>query len=207
MDKEVVILTMSSKNKKYCVAGIDKSSGKWIRLISNDASSHGALSRNEVRYSNGMQCKPLDIAKVSIIEERPSDYQPENTLIDTQKRWRKIDELTVDDLLKIYPPERHAYLLGNQYAYITEARIGAVGHSLIMVKVNNLTIYRPYGFKIKAMFTYNGCEYEDISVTDPEYFENVEFKYKTALLVMSLPEFPFPENRYYKFIAKIFPLS
>lgn len=206
MDKEVVILTMSSKNKKYCVAGIDISSGKWVRLISNDASSHGALSRNEVRYNNGMQCKPLDIAKISFIEERPLDYQPENTLIDTQKRWRKIDEITVDDLLKIHPPERHSYLLGNQYAYITEARIGFVGHSLIMVKVYNLAIYRAYGFKIKAMFTYNGCEYKDISVTDPDYFEIDKLEYKTALLVMSLPESPFPENRYYKFVAKVFPL-
>jgi len=105
MKKEVVILTMSSKNKKYCIAGIDTCSGEWVRLVSNDEESHGALSKKDVEYKDRTYCQPLDVVKISIIEEAPLKYQPENVLINTEKWWEKIGEFTIDDLLELHPPK------------------------------------------------------------------------------------------------------
>ena len=44
MKKEVAILTKSSKYKGYCVAGIDVNTGEWVRFVSDNEQTHGALS-------------------------------------------------------------------------------------------------------------------------------------------------------------------
>ena len=40
----MVVLTKSSKYGKNCVAGINLGTGEWVRLVTNDESSHGAVS-------------------------------------------------------------------------------------------------------------------------------------------------------------------
>ena len=161
MKIEVVILTISSKNKNFCVAGIDTSNAEWVRLVSDDEESHGAISKDDMRYEDGTYCQPLDVVKIPVIKKAPLKFQPENVLVDTEKFWKKTYEFTVDDLLELHPPESHTYLLGNQCAYITEIIIGTVGHSLILVKVKNITISHPAKSKTKATFTYKGNQYED----------------------------------------------
>jgi hypothetical protein len=79
---EVVILTKSIKNGGYCVAGIDINTSKWVRLVSSDRDSHGALFEQDIQYRNGMNCEPLDVARVPILRKMPTAYQPENVLID-----------------------------------------------------------------------------------------------------------------------------
>ncbi|MBS5388923.1 MAG: hypothetical protein KHY31_16335 [Clostridiales bacterium] len=207
MEREVAILTMSSKNGGYCVAGIDVENGKWIRLVSNDNKTHGALSNEDIKYQNGQYCKPLDLVQIPIIRNAPLEHQPENVLIDSSKYWRKVRTLTLDDVLKMHPVEYHFFLLGNQYAYITEAGIGNVDHSLIIVEVSDLTVEHPTERSTKATFTYRGVIYKDISVTDRDFYSVPNLWYtKKAVLVMSLPDAPYNGNWYYKFIAKIFPI-
>lgn len=41
---KMVVLTKSSKYGKNCVAGINLVNGNWVRLVTNDESSHGAVS-------------------------------------------------------------------------------------------------------------------------------------------------------------------
>lgn len=206
MERKVAILTMSSKNGGYCVAGIDVNNGKWIRLVSDDAKTHGALSNDDVVYENGEQCIPLDVVNVPIIGNAPLEYQPENILIDPTVYFSKVKSMTIDDVLKIHPAENHGYLLGNQYPYITEAKIGLVGHSLVLVEVHNLTLTHPSATSTKATFLYKGTIYENISVTDRDFYRAPNsWNSAKAVLVISLPDAPYNENKYYKFIAKIFP--
>ena len=194
MIREVVILTMSSKNHGYCVAGIDLQNGEWIRLVSDDADTHGALSKEDVRYSDGVCCKPLDVVRVAIDQYTPIEHQPENALIDSTKYL-------------IHPAEYHDVLLGNQYAYITEAGIYKVSESLILVKVSDLTINHPSEWSTKASFTYRGMQYSNMAVTDPEYYtEPNNHHVNKAILVISLPDSPQNDKYYNKFVAKIFPL-
>lgn len=205
MKLEVVILTKSSKNGGYCVAGVNLKNGNWIRLVSDDACTHRALSCDAIKYPNGSICKPLDVVEIPIIKSMPLKYQPENFLIDTQKNWKKINTLSLEDILKIHPPEYHNVLLGNRYNRITEEEIKNVGRSLILVKVTDLTIEHPREKSTKATFTYNNTQYSNMSVTDPNYYDiSNHWHTDNAILVMSLPESPYLDSCYYKFIAKIF---
>lgn len=210
MNYTVAILTKSSKNGGYCVAGIDIKNGNWVRLVSNDEDTHGALSEDDILYQDGSTCTPLDIVEIPIIELSPSKYQPENVLIDTEYYWNKLDIISLKNLLEIHPPEHHNVLLGNPYPYITEAKIENVGHSLILVKVTDLIITQKEvdkKVKAKATFMYDNTQYENISITDPDYYSAPNhYTIATAILVMSLPGHPY-NKKYYKFIAKIFPIS
>lgn len=202
---EVAVLTKSSKNGGYCVAGIETRSGRWIRLVSSDAESHGALTAQNMQCLDGSVCQVLDVVQVPILRPAPIAYQPENMLIDEEKCWKKVDCLSVDDLLALHPAENHPTLLGNIYPYITEERIGTVGRSLILVEVHNLVIIHPNETSTKASFMYKFTQYDNISVTDWDY-RHTDASIDTAVLVMSLPDVPYNERRYYKFIAKVFPL-
>ncbi len=204
MERNVAILTMSSKNHGYCVAGVDVDNGEWIRLVSDDDQSHGALSTTNIKYQDGTLCAPLDVVKVPVIGARPLEYQPENVLINDNKCWIKTGSINIDRLLKIHPTEKHDCLLGNQWAYVTDGAIGSVGHSLVLVEVNDLSIEHPMEKSTKASFIYCGIKYSSISVTDPDYYTCNPLCIKKAILVISLPESPYKSKYYYKFIAKIF---
>ncbi|STO01062.1 Uncharacterised protein [[Eubacterium] infirmum] len=207
MERNVLILTMSSKYHGYCVAGIDIDNGKWVRLVSNDKKSHGALSRRDIIYENKTKCKPLDVVKVPIIKDMPLKYQPENVLINCGTFWKKIETIDINELIEYHEPEKHDFIFGGTCPYIKEWELQYVEHSLVLVEVDNLNIYHPSYRKTKAKFTYNGNKYYNISVTDPEYYDSKTYKFKKAILVVSLPNIPFPhDNNYYKFIAKIFPM-
>ena len=67
MEREVAILTRSSKFRGYCVAGIDLNTGEWVRFVSNDTQTHGALSRSDITYEDGSICNPLDIVLVDVV--------------------------------------------------------------------------------------------------------------------------------------------
>ena len=201
---DVAILTKSIKNRGYCVAGIDINTGQWIRLVSNDTNSCGALFPPGLEYKDGTYCEPFDIARIPILGKHPNVYQPENVLIDEEIYWKKLGVISVPDLIRLHPPEEHNNLLGNVYPYITAERIGDVGISLILVEVSNLIITHPTDRSTKAEFCYGCTRYVNMSVTDPEFYHiPSNTRISQALLVMSLPDSPYNERKYYKFIAKI----
>lgn len=202
---EIVVLTKSAKNGGYCVAGVEPATNRWVRLVSNDKASHGALFERDIAYEDGSHCVPLDVVRVPFVGECPSEYQPENILVNPDIYWEKIGRITIEDLLEIHAPEKHDTLLGNIYPYITEERIGFVGHSLILVEVSNLVITHPVGHGTKASFQYRFTTYENIAVTDWDFRQVSDgAMFDQAVLVMSLPDTPYKERKYYKFIAKIF---
>ena len=174
MQIQVVILTKSAKFGKFCVAGIDVNTGEWIRLTSNDGTCHGAIDGRYLRYLDGTICNVLDVVAVSNTMRNPQRVQPENYLVDESSKLNKIDEMTIDDVIAIHPCEKHIYIFGNQYCCVREQNINAVGRSLTLVEVRRLVLTRQANnvgaSKTKASFIYEGAEYNNISVTDPEFF-------------------------------------
>ena len=86
-----------------------------------------------------------------------------------------------------------------------------MGYSLTLVRVSSLTISQTINTynkpKTKASFFYNGKWYNNMSVTDPDFYSVPNgTRFDSAYLVISLPDTPFPEDCYYKFVAQIFPL-
>lgn len=201
------VLTKSSKFSGYCVAGIDCVSGKWIRLITENLQSHGAVGAEDLIYEDGGECQILDIVKVPIIRAANDELQPENVIIDTSKYMCLLGKATIEDVLKTHSAEIKNYILGNKYPYITDARVGKLGYSLTLVKVSKLLIKQvsnPGGNpKTKADFTYQFERYENISVTDYRFYSMADGTlYDEAYLVVSIGT-PY-NNKYYKFVSAIY---
>lgn len=210
MKREVAILTRSSKFKNYCVAGVDINTGEWVRFVSDNEQAHGALSAYDISYADGRICKPLDIVLVDVVGAAPLVLQPENYLIDSHEYWRKTGECTLSDVLAVHPAEVRSYIYGNTYPYVDGEEIDSIGYSLTLVRVSSLTISQTINFngqpKTKASFIYNGKWYSNMSVTDPEFYSVPNgTRFANAHLVISLPETPFPDDCYYKFVAQIYP--
>ena len=203
----LIIMTESSKFSGKCVAGIDVETGKWVRLVSDDEETHGAIANRDLYYQDGGKCEVLDIVDVPILEECGNDIQPENVLIDTSKFIEYVEMASLDDVLKIHPAEVRSDILGNKYSYISEQRVNTIGYSLALVEVQNLEIVQvenPNGRpKTKANFTYQGYSYTQMSVTDPRFYSVSSGKrYESAILVVSIGT-PYNE-KYYKFVSGIY---
>lgn len=207
MKIRMVVLTKSSKYGKNCVAGIELDSGEWIRLVTEDEESHGAVSDDDLICKDGSIVDIFDVIDAPIIERCDNSIQPENVLLDISKYITIVGRLTLDEVLEIHPLENKRYILGNEYAYITEARVGSVGYSLTMVNVCDLVISQetnPSGKqKTKARFNYNGIKYENMSVTDYEFYDVPNrTRYKEAIIIVSIGT-PY-NDKYYKFVSAIF---
>ena len=61
MEKTIIILTKSKKHSGYCVAGIDYKTGEWIRLVSSDIETEGAVPMKDLLFSNGEILEIYDI--------------------------------------------------------------------------------------------------------------------------------------------------
>ena len=120
----VVVLTKSSKFSGYCVAGINYYSGEWVRLVTEDLVSHGAVRAEDLIYKDGKECEILDVIKVPIIGSVNDVLQPENIKMDTSKYIQLIGKATMGDVLKIHPTEIRNYILGNKYPYIKDEKVG-----------------------------------------------------------------------------------
>ncbi len=203
----IVIMTESSKFSGKCVAGIDVENGKWVRLVSDNEETHGAIANRDLYYQDGGKCEVLDVVDVPIIKEYGNSIQPENVLIDTSKYIKYVNMASIKDVLKIHPAEIRNDILGNKYSYISEQRVSSVGYSLTLIEVQDLEIVQvenPNGRpKTKANFKYQDCLYTQMSVTDPRFYaiENGTV-YNSAVLVISIGT-PY-NNKYYKFVSGIY---
>lgn len=78
----MVVLTKSSKYGNNCVAGIDLSNGDWVRLVTEDEASHGAVSDNDLICEDGRSVEVLDVIDAPILGLCNDCVQPENVLLD-----------------------------------------------------------------------------------------------------------------------------
>jgi len=209
MKKEVVILAKSTKRGGYCVGGIDVNNGKWVRLTSSEQWSHGALTDKHMTCEDGSVCNVLDCVRVDVERETPILHQPENVLIDEKKIFKKLGTWSLQDVLRIHPAEPLTTVYGNTAPFLEEEDMKKVDRSLILIQTPWLRIFQrstdPEKPRTKANFCYKGDWYNAVSVTDPEFYQVADqTTLEPAYLVVSLPDVPFENGRYYKFIAKIF---
>ena len=131
---KMAVLTKSSKYGNNCVAGIDLSNGDWVRLVTEDEASHGAVSDNDLICEDGRSVEVLDVIDAPILGRCNDCVQPENVLLDLDTYIEIKGRMTLDEVLRIHPLERKRNILGNDYGYITEARVSTVGYSLVLCR-------------------------------------------------------------------------
>lgn len=228
MEKQVIILAKSSKHHGHCVGGVEVGTGNWIRLVSEDEETDGALTDQDMISADGSPCGVLDKVTVTCLRENPTDNQPENYLIDRSVPFVKNGVATLEEVLQvphiranewlhnIYANQWPAVEVSEWEAYLNK---GYRKYSIVFVEVDNLTLHHVENEKgkkkTKANFEFKNKSgevrnYKNISITDPDYYETPDgYTIPKAYLIISFPNRPIVDEdsgrtRYYKFIAKIF---
>ncbi|OEH86864.1 hypothetical protein BHU72_00955 [Desulfuribacillus stibiiarsenatis] len=169
MKKEIIILTKSIKRNEYCVAGIEVSTGEWIRIVSNDRSSEYAILKKHMNYADGTEADIFDVVEVDFIKPVGTDIQPENWLLNDAIKWVKRRKSNVSEILQLHPFDTPSYIFYNTSNAITKREIDLNNHrSLLLVKVSNASVFiKTYERKRYSIcFSYNGNSYKFISITD-----------------------------------------
>ncbi len=214
MEKEVIILTKSDKHGGYCVAGIDKENGKFVRLVSEDCASHFALHDNDLIYEDEQSyVEVMDIVFVKLKSKQKCIEQPENYIIDDGYYMKKIGVSNRREITQ-YLMRRDYIFYNNSNAIEREKLEKEIQkYSLIMFKVDELKLWKDrYKDRITANFSHNGSEYKFIKITDSslteKYYQRViessprPLKLYNPILIMSLtPEYK--DGKHYKLVANI----
>ncbi len=204
MKKQICILTKSLKDRDYCVAGIDITTGKWIRLVTSK--DGGAFPKEML---DDKHFKELNVLEVEVKDHVPYHVQTENWLFDENAEIKEIGSLSKQQVFNLRPIEKPDMIFDSQKNELEHSDIKKLNHSLEMVNVKDLQLDTSmkgdgrHHYKVK--FQYNGHEY-NLALTDPKY-RNEDFdqiRIPSATIIVSIPAVPYGENDlYYKFVAKI----
>lgn len=209
MNKRIIILTKSSKFGKLCVAGIDYATGEWVRLVSTDDITHGAVSPSVLRYENGCSADLLDVIDVEVMGNENNPIQPENYIMDSRYRIKYIRSVTIYDVINLCEGQNNRFILGNTSYYVDEENAASIGKSLCLAIVDDLCFEQGVNDsgqpKIKLSFSYKGYRYTNMSVTDPHFYSVLNGKkYGQAAIVVSIGT-AF-RGHCYKFVSAIYVL-
>lgn len=166
MTKDIVIMAKSTKHyPNYCIAGIDIENGEWIRPVSDDVESEGAVLKEDAIYKNGMEVEILDVVRIKFVKHIPNDAQKENYLYDSEQPWEKIGEMSLQEVIDKYQMDNHAFVFVNTNNALYDKEL--TGDSLLFLQVQNpyiLVNTFPERKNITVNFTYNNNTYRYISI-------------------------------------------
>lgn len=217
MGKEIILLAESKKYNNLCIAGIDRSTGDWIRIVSHDSGVSHAVKVEDAIYEDGSVPELLDIVEIECNGCQFNYYQLENYVYDPGYYWSKIGRATIKDVLKIHPLEHKDFIFHN-----TDKRV----HKDYLLELNDkekysLMLIRPTRIKVHVRqwpnrkdvtmsFDYRGNRYSYLSITDIDHeqrylaWEPNDYSLRDGtLLVISLGECYKRDNCHYKLIATI----
>ncbi len=213
MEREIIVLTKSSKHNNYCIAGVDTTTGEWIRPISTNVALEGAVLSNDIIYKNGSSVQVLDKVKVSFISHSPTLAQPENYIYDSSKYWIKTGSVTLDELIGIRGYDQPDIIFYNYDKDVSEKVIGGQP-SLLFVEVRNSRIFIKTfenSRRIQFNFSYNGVGYSFFKISDEAVqksfsdFPDGSYNHRDTLpVVFSLTDKYTVTNKYYKMAAQLF---
>lgn len=208
--KDILILAKSGKHGNFCIAGKEIRTGNWIRPISDNNETNGAITEEQARLTyNGATCDPwrcqtLRKVRINFSQYAPNDYQPENYQIDNTQ-WIQLYTEDVDLNNYLDAPSD---IWGSNYALTHQEAIDA-NSSLYLLRVNDIRFYiNPNGTRtrIRATFHYNGYQY-DFPVTGSGAPNPNECprNYSSGIFCISLGELY--NGLHYKLIAAIYSLE
>lgn len=210
MKKEIIILTKSDKRAGYCIAGIDKETGEWVRVISSNWMTEHAVPGSDLVCDDGKEVDIYDVVEIEFIKAVPTNVQPENYLYNEKAKWKKKGKSNLDEVLWIHCYDNADYVFGNTQnrlegneAYLTES-------SILMLKVDN-SRYNVKRFPERTLFqmnfSYKKEEYSFFKITQKDLKEKYSAKadgwYPTGTdtFVFSLTD-KYKDGRYYKVVAQ-----
>lgn len=211
MEKKIIILTKSKKKSRYCVAGIDYETGEWIRLVSSDSETEGAVPWEDLQYSNGETLEVYDIIMCRLLRKCGTIVQPENCLYDETVKWEKVGKSNLDEVIKIHGYDSVDYVFENEDRKLSADWIFSGNPSLCLLKVKDASVWVKTfeDKKISLNFTYDDIRYKYMSISQIDllnYYSNKtddSYPLGTVTVVFSLTDKYYRDGKYYKVVAQI----
>lgn len=217
IQKEIIILAKSSKHSEYCIAGIDTTTGEWIRPVSDNTSSEGAVPLEQITYEDGTELQILDKVFIQFIGPAPTKSQPENYLYDPDYYWVKRGQATIEEVIQKRGCDNVNEFFYNTGRDVTEEEINH-GPSLLLLNVeypiisvktfDNETSNKQ---RIDLIFRYRNTWYRYFRISDPvikgQYADKKDGDYRfgsSRIVVLSLTGKYEGSGKYYKMVAQIF---
>ncbi len=217
----ILCLANSYKHDHRCVAGIDLSTKRWVRLVGRKVAS--CLTVEQTCYQDGAEAALLDVFEAEIGESCASNSHPEDVFI-AEGKWRLVrrfgeprDKLFLKGFVSKSPVLLQGY---GDRIYARKFADAQAAHSLELIHPEDLWwwIREDSGKRRnRALFRMGhvGRARYDLAVTDPQWLSLLRllpagiyphsffFKDKSPVpfLTVSLSE-PF-ENFHYKLVAGV----
>jgi len=211
MKKNIIILTKSIKHGGFCVAGIDAENGQWIRLVSRDEETEGAVPKYMLQYSDGKDLAVYDIISVELIRAVPTVVQPENWLYDENYSWKKIGFSNLESVIKLHGFDTPEYVFENTEVSLPENWAFDGKSSLLLLKIPiSYILVKTFDNgdkKVSLNFEYNKNKYQYMSISQKEIRDRfkIDGRHSTGseYIVFSLTDKYYVNGKYYKVIAQI----
>jgi hypothetical protein len=222
--KKIVCLANSRKLAGRCVAGKEwdgEKIGPWCRPVS--ARERGELTAERWYYRTWRDPQLLDVIEVGLVGPRPSTFQTENYLVDTNVRWKYAGHVSAEHLISAADrPTGPLWANGQSTACGVNDKVPATvaerqRNSLVLVQPEVLTVtVGTEGVEIgsprrrvRGHFSLAGHDYVLI-VTDPIVEKQVMANpdgfsrdLQNPLLCISLSEKYSAQNACFKLIAGV----
>lgn len=211
MKKTIIILTKSKKHSGYCVAGIDYETGEWIRLLSSDNETEGAVPRDDLVFSDGQILEVYDIITCELVKPCGTEVQPENWLYDENTKWKMVGKSNLAEVLEIHGYNSMNYIFENEDVKLPADWEFESNPSLCLAKIKNALVWVKTfeEKKISLNFTYNNVQYRYMSISQTDlldyYKSKADGSYSlgTVYAVFSLTDRYYWNGKYYKVVAQI----
>lgn len=210
MKKDIIVLTKSDKRSGYCVAGIDKVTGEWIRVVSSNSITENAVPPGDLIAEDGTQVEVYDIVEIEFIKHIPTDVQPENYLYNECVPWKIKGKSNLREVIAIHGYDDTDYVFENDDNRLNSSEALWIESSLLLLKVEqpryNVRTF-PERKVLQMNFKYKGISYCYFKVTQTElknrYFAKRDDWYlaNTDVFVFSLTD-RYKDGRYYKVVAQ-----
>lgn len=214
MYKEIIILAKSCKSGDYCIAGIDTTTGVWVRPISDDIFKEGAVPERDITYSDGNQLQILDKVRIKMLSRKPTKCQPENYIYDKTQKWIKTGLCTLDEVIQFRGYDDVDIILYNTLKDVSDNELRNEGSLLLLNIKNSYVFIKTFddgNRKIQLNFEYNNINYKYLSISDKEvldFYRNkpdgIYSRKDNLCVVISLTDKYVVTNKYYKMVAQLF---
>ena len=203
-------MTKSYKHGGYCVAGIDCYTGTWIRLVSNDAETEGAVPERDLIYQNGSSVSIYDIIDCEVCSHCPSFVQPENWQYDGRYYWNKVGVSNLKEVINCCGLDDDDFIFCNTDRRLPADWQFASSKSLCLAQIHDayIEVCDWYGKKVYLNFAYKGRAYQHFSISQTDIYRVLinkpagVYKVPSDIVVFSLTDKYSLDGRYYKMVAQ-----
>ncbi len=183
--KKIVCLANSWKLNERCIAGIDISSGNWVRPVCDSLYPEDGRVPRSVRLISGKEPKVLDILEIPLADTgNDFGFESENLSV-LPGEWKCVGRFNINDLGKYC--RTPTKILHNSIKYVNPSCLKNLNfnqrYTLQLIQVQSFRVYQKENSKGNfewrgTITTANGNSLTEAKITDPVFVEKLNTGYQ-----------------------------